>query len=152
MEKHTPFFSGALEYSSPSREPTFRGLNIESFMRVFHCCQSSSYFFVDSNLCIKMYIYIYYIYILYIYYIYIIYIFMSTLEVNHHWKNSGSFWMIINPYYRKKGETCKPTYKKWWPRTSRVNIMSKPNFLNFGCIQKIPRCSMWLVYSPTWRA
>ena len=28
-------------------------------------------------------------------------------------------WMTINPYVIQNGETRKPTYKKWWLRTSR---------------------------------
>ncbi len=43
----------------------------------------------------------------------------NSLEVNHHIKNGGSFWIMISPYY-KKVLVRKPTYKKWWPRTSRV--------------------------------
>ena len=47
-----------------------------------------------------------------------------TLEVNHHFKNVGSFWMMIN------GEARKPTYKKWWPRTSRVYSNSTSNMVS----------------------
>ena len=36
---------------------------------------------------------------------------METLEVNHHFKNGGSFWMI-NCYLRLV--VRKPTLKKWW--------------------------------------
>ena len=36
-------------------------------------------------------------------------------RARHHVKNGGSFWMMINPYLQKKGETRKPTNrtKKW---------------------------------------
>ena len=42
----------------------------------------------------------------------------KSLEVNHHIKNGGSFWMMIFPP-TKIMVVRKPTYKKWWPRTSR---------------------------------
>ena len=37
---------------------------------------------------------------------------VDTLEVNHHFKNGGSFWKMINPY--KIMVVWKPTYKKLW--------------------------------------
>ncbi len=30
--------------------------------------------------------------------IWVLGIYIYTLEVNHHFKNGGSFWMMINPY------------------------------------------------------
>ena len=58
-----------------------------------------------------------------------------TLEVNHHFKNGGSFWKMINLtiFTIKNGgsETLRNKKwwnsetnrtKKWWPRTSRVYI------------------------------
>ena len=41
--------------------------------------------YLDSLLIIK-YVYMY------------IHIYIYTLEVNHHLKNGGSFWKIVNPY------------------------------------------------------
>ena len=39
-----------------------------------------------------------------------------SLEVVATIKNGGSFWMMINPYF-KNGETHKPL--EWWQRTTR---------------------------------
>ena len=36
-----------------------------------------------------------------------------ALEVNHHFKNSGSLLMMISPYH-KKWWFVNPYYKKWW--------------------------------------
>ena len=47
-------------------------------------------------------------------------IFIYTLEVNHHFKNSGSFLMMINPYYKKWWFGNQPIKKGGW--TSRVYI------------------------------
>ena len=51
-----------------------------------------------------------------------------TLEVNHHVKNGGSFWLMINPYF-KKIETHKPTYQlsvAWWTSSlARRNLSAQ---------------------------
>ena len=33
----------------------------------------------------------------------ILFMYIYTLEVNHHLKNGGSFWMMINPYLKNGG-------------------------------------------------
>ena len=38
----------------------------------------------------------------------------KTLEVNHYFKNGGSFWKMINPYVIMV--VRKPPYKKWWKK------------------------------------
>ena len=49
--------------------------------------------------------------------------FNLSLEVNHHKKNGGSFWMMITPTKIIVGR--KSTYKKWWHRTSRSCIFGR---------------------------
>ena len=44
--------------------------------------------------------------------------FGASLEVNHHFEHGGSFWMMIFAP-TKVIVVQKPTYKKWWSRTSR---------------------------------
>ena len=49
------------------------------------------------------------------------YIYIFTLEVNHHLKNGGSFWMMINPYLKnvvRKPFGNQPVKNGGW--TSRV--------------------------------
>ncbi len=50
-------------------------------------------------------------------------------------KWQGSFWMMINP--TKIMVVRKPTYKKWWPRTSRVNTFTLWKLMNSSMKQPL---------------
>ena len=58
--------------------------------------------------------------------------FMITLEVNHHIKKGVSFWMLINPYYRKWWLFKKPIKNGRWTSTENIQFYNTNSF--FGLL------------------